>query len=103
MSGDCCDKFRSKVCKIRIATLVSESIIVVVLLLEVLVGAELAEEGEKYVQRFYNRLSILKLMHGDVAHRANNLGIVGGVHINFGTGERSRFESCLHLGRPLLH
>ena len=50
MSGDCCDKFRSKVCKIRIATLVSESIIVVVLLLEVLVGAELAEEGEKYVK-----------------------------------------------------
>jgi len=41
----------------------------VVLLLEMLVRSEFAEESEKHVQRLNDRLIILQLVHWDVHHR----------------------------------
>ena len=92
----------SEVSKVGV-TSVGEPVCIVVLLLEVLVRSELAEESEEYVEGLNYGLIILQLVHGDVAHRADNLGVVGRMHVYLGPGERSRLEGCLHLRVPLLH
>ena len=92
----------SEVCKVGVAA-VGEPVRIIVLLLEVLVRSELAEESEEYVERLNYRLIILQLVHGDVAHRADNLGVVGRMHVYLGSRERCRLEGCLHLRVPLLH
>ena len=76
---------------------------VIVLLLEMLVGAEFTEQGEQHVEGLDRRLIILKLVHGHIAHCANDLCIVGNVHINLRSREGCRLEGLLHLRVPLLH
>lgn len=77
----------SEVSKVSVTT-VGEPVCIVVLLLEVLVRSELAEESEKYVEGLNYGLIILQLVHGDVAHRADNLGVVSRMHVYLGSGER---------------
>ena len=77
----------SEVSKVGVTT-VGEPVCIVVLLLEVLVRSELAEESEKYVEGLNYGLIILQLVHGDVAHRADNLGVVSWMHVYLGSGER---------------
>jgi hypothetical protein len=91
---------RSKVRQVGVAVV---AVSVVVLLLEVLVRAELAEESEEHVERLDHRLIILQLVYGHVAHGADDLRVVLDVHVNFRARERSRLEGLFHLGRPLLH
>ena len=49
----------SKIGKVRVSCLVGKSIIVVVLLLEMLIGAEFTKKSEKYMKRFNDRFAIL--------------------------------------------
>jgi len=49
----------SKIGKVRVSCLVGKSIIVVVLLLEMLIGAEFTKKSEKYMKRFYDGFAIL--------------------------------------------
>ncbi len=73
------------------------------MVLEMLVLAELAEEGEEHVEGLNYRLIILQFVHGDVAHGADDLRVVCNVHVNFRAWERCLLERLLHLRRPLLH
>ena len=73
------------------------------MILEMLVLAELAEEGEKDVEGLDNGLIILQFVHGDVAHGADDLRVVCNVHVDFWAWERRLLEGCFHLGWPFLH
>lgn len=76
---------------------------IIVLLLEVLVGAELTEKSKEHVQRLYHRLLILQLVHWNVTHCADNLRIVLYMHIDFRSRERCRLEGLFHFRVPFLH
>ena len=93
----------SKIRKVVVRGLIGHAIVVVVLLLEMLVGTELAEQSEQHMQRFDHRLIILELVHGDVAHSANDLRVISNVHVDLWAGECSLLKCLFHLRRPLLH
>ena len=73
------------------------------MILEMLVLAELAEEGEEDVEGLDNGLIILQFVHGDVAHGTDDLRVVCNVHVDFWAREWRLLESLLHLGWPFLH
>ena len=75
----------------------------VVLLLEMLVRAELAEECKEHMQWLDHWLTILQLMYWDVTHCADNLRVISHMHIDFGAWEGSWLHGLLHLWVPLLH
>jgi len=91
----------SEVCKVISVGRVGKA--VVVLLLEVLIRAELAEKREEHMQGLNRRLIILQLVHWNVTHRANDLGVVRDMHVDLGPREGSLFEGSFHLGVPFLH
>ena len=93
----------SEVGKVTSRSCTRKAISIVVLLLEVLVRAELAEQCEQNVEGLNDRLIVLQLVNWDVAHSADNLCVVGDMHVDFWTRERSRLKGGLHLWAPLLH
>lgn len=72
-------------------------------LLEVYIAPELAEQREQDVQALHHRLVVGKLVAGDVHHRANQARIVCGVHIDLGPWEGDVLEGLLHILGPFLH
>ena len=55
------------------------------------------------MQRLDNGLIILKLVYGDIDHRADQSRVIGDVHVDLGARERNLSECLLQLRIPLLH
>lgn len=72
-------------------------------LLEVYIASELAEQSEQNVQALHHRLVVRKLVARDVHHRTDKACIVCGVHIDFGARERDVLEGLFHILGPFLH
>lgn len=68
-----------------------------------LVLSEFAEESKQDVHRLDQRLIIVMLVHGDISEAANQSGVVGRVHVDFGAWEVNLAEGSLHFRVPLLH
>ena len=93
----------SKICKIRVSSLVGKAISIIILLLEMLIWAEFAKESKQYMKRLNYRFLILQLVHWNITHSTNDLRVVLNVHVDFRAWERRCFERLFHLRGPFLH
>ena len=57
-----------------------------------LVLPELTEQREEHVHAFDLRFVVRQFVHGDVEHRANDSGVVAGVHVDLGSWELHVFQ-----------
>ena len=75
----------------------------VLLLLEMLVGAELTEQREENVQRLDDCFIIAVLVHWHIYEGANQTRVVLDIHLNLWSWESDLLEGCFHFWIPLLH